>query len=81
MTITVFIRYEIDPFGKAAFEQYAHNWGQVEGAGAIHLNDLSRFFVAISSRRTVSQDATLYHSFITANASRASRPFGVTASV
>ena len=28
MTITVFIRYEIDPFGKAAFEQYARNWGQ-----------------------------------------------------
>ncbi len=23
MTITCFIRYEIDPFGKAAFEQYA----------------------------------------------------------
>src|SRR4029453_1718084 len=28
MTITVFIRYEIDPFKKAAFEQYARNWGQ-----------------------------------------------------
>jgi hypothetical protein len=28
MTITVFIRYEIDPFGKRAFEQYARNWGQ-----------------------------------------------------
>ncbi|TIV03622.1 MAG: NIPSNAP family protein, partial [Mesorhizobium sp.] len=23
MTITCFIRYEIDPFGKAAFEEYA----------------------------------------------------------
>ena len=28
MTITCFIRYEIDPFGKAAFEQYAKAWGQ-----------------------------------------------------
>ncbi|WP_432285268.1 NIPSNAP family protein [Aminobacter sp. BA135] len=28
MTITCFIRYEIDPFGKAAFEAYARNWGQ-----------------------------------------------------
>jgi hypothetical protein len=28
MSITVFIRYEIDPFKKAAFEQYARNWGQ-----------------------------------------------------
>ena len=26
--ITCFIRYEIDPFKKAAFEQYARNWGQ-----------------------------------------------------
>jgi hypothetical protein len=28
MTITVFIRYEIDPFSTAALEQYARNWGQ-----------------------------------------------------
>ena len=28
MTITVFIRYEIDPFKKDAFMQYARNWGQ-----------------------------------------------------
>ncbi|MBR2689492.1 MAG: NIPSNAP family protein [Aquamicrobium sp.] len=28
MTITCFIRYEIDPFRKAAFEEYARNWGQ-----------------------------------------------------
>ncbi|MGH6819255.1 MAG: NIPSNAP family protein [Methylocella sp.] len=26
--ITCFIHYEIDPFGKADFEQYARNWGQ-----------------------------------------------------
>ncbi len=26
--ITCIIRYEIDPFKKAAFEQYARNWGQ-----------------------------------------------------
>jgi hypothetical protein len=26
--ITCFIRYEIDPFNVAAFEQYARNWGQ-----------------------------------------------------
>ncbi len=29
MTITCFIRYEIDPTRKAAFEEYARNWGQV----------------------------------------------------
>ncbi len=28
MTITVFIRYEIDPTKKAEFEIYARNWGQ-----------------------------------------------------
>ena len=28
MTIACFIRYEIDPFGKDAFEAYARNWGQ-----------------------------------------------------
>jgi hypothetical protein len=26
MTITCFIRYQIDPFQKAAFEAYARNW-------------------------------------------------------
>jgi hypothetical protein len=26
--ITCFIRYEIDPFQKAGFEEYARNWGQ-----------------------------------------------------
>lgn len=28
MTITCFIRYQIDPFRKDAFEQYARTWGQ-----------------------------------------------------
>jgi hypothetical protein len=28
MTITCFIRYQIDPFKKAEFEQYARTWGQ-----------------------------------------------------
>ena len=28
MTITVFIRYQIDPSKKAEFETYARNWGQ-----------------------------------------------------
>lgn len=28
MPITCLIRYEIDPFKNAAFEQYARNWGQ-----------------------------------------------------
>jgi len=26
--ITCFIRYEIDPYKKSAFEEYARNWGQ-----------------------------------------------------
>lgn len=28
MAITCFIRYQIDPTKKAAFEEYARNWGQ-----------------------------------------------------
>ena len=28
MTITCFIRYEIDPFSREAFEEYGRNWGQ-----------------------------------------------------
>ena len=35
MTITCFIRYEIDPFKREAFEAYARNWGQaIPRAGA-----------------------------------------------
>lgn len=26
MTVTVFIRYQLDPFKRAMFEQYAKNW-------------------------------------------------------
>ena len=29
MTLTCFIRYEIDPFQRAAFRQYAENWGRI----------------------------------------------------
>ncbi len=29
MTITCFIRYEIDPFQRDAFRQYAETWGKV----------------------------------------------------
>ena len=29
MDITVFIRYEIDPFQKEAFKTYAENWGRI----------------------------------------------------
>ena len=29
MTITCFIRYEIDPFQREAFAEYAHNWGSI----------------------------------------------------
>ena len=29
MTITVFIRYQIDPFQRGAFKQYAETWGRV----------------------------------------------------
>lgn len=28
MTITCFIRYEIDPFQREAFQEYAENWGR-----------------------------------------------------
>jgi hypothetical protein len=29
MTITCFIRYQIDPFQRDAFQQYAENWGRI----------------------------------------------------
>ncbi len=29
MTITCFIRYQIDPFQREAFKQYANNWGRI----------------------------------------------------
>lgn len=29
MAITCFIRYEIDPFQRAAFKEYADNWGRI----------------------------------------------------
>ncbi len=29
MTVTVFIRYEIDPFQKETFQQYAENWDRI----------------------------------------------------
>jgi hypothetical protein len=29
MKITCFIEYQIDPFKKDAFEQYANNWGEI----------------------------------------------------
>ena len=29
MTITCFIRYEIDPFQRDAFKDYAQNWGRI----------------------------------------------------
>ena len=29
MTITCFIRYEIDPFQRGAFKTYAQNWGRI----------------------------------------------------
>ena len=29
MTITCIIRYEIDPFQRAVFRQYAENWGRI----------------------------------------------------
>lgn len=29
MTITCFIRYEIDPFQRESFQEYAANWGRI----------------------------------------------------
>ena len=29
MMVTVFIRYQIDPFQRDAFHQYAQNWGRI----------------------------------------------------
>lgn len=37
MTITCFIRYEIDPFQREAFRQYAENWGRIIPSCGGHL--------------------------------------------
>jgi hypothetical protein len=37
MSITVFIRYEIDPFQKEAFRAYCENWGRIIPACGGHL--------------------------------------------
>ena len=29
MTVTVFIRYQIDPFQRENFKEYAENWGRI----------------------------------------------------
>ena len=48
--ITCFIRYEIDPFKREDFEQYARNWGQaIPRCGA----DLIGYFVPHEESSTV----------------------------
>lgn len=37
MSVTVFIRYEIDPFQKDAFRAYCENWGRIIPAQGGHL--------------------------------------------
>ncbi len=37
MTITCFIRYQIDPFQRDAFKEYAENWGRIIPRCAGHL--------------------------------------------
>lgn len=37
MTITCFIRYQIDPFQRDAFRTYAENWGRIIPACGGHL--------------------------------------------
>ena len=37
MTITCFIRYEIDPFQREAFKEYAENWGRIIPSCGGHL--------------------------------------------
>jgi len=29
MSVTVFIRYQLDPFKRPQFEEYARNWGSI----------------------------------------------------
>ena len=46
--ITCFIRYEIDPYKTAAFEQYARNWGQaIPRCGADLIGLYAGRFVAV----------------------------------
>jgi len=48
--LTCFIRYEIDPFKRSAFEQYARNWGEaIPRCGA----DLIGYFAPHEGSSTV----------------------------
>jgi NIPSNAP len=56
MSITCFIRYEIDPTKRAEFEQYARNWGQcIPACGA----DLVGYFAPHEGSSTTAYG--IYH--------------------
>jgi hypothetical protein len=40
MTITCFIRYQIDPFQKDEFKKYTENWGRIIPRAAVTLSDI-----------------------------------------
>jgi len=68
MTITVFIRYEIDPFKKDAFMQYARNWGQaIPRCGA----DLIGYYAPHEGSATVAYGVYNIESLTTYEAYRA----------
>ena len=68
MTITVFIRYEIDPFKKDAFMQYARNWGQaIPRCGA----DLVGYYAPHEGSATVAYGVYNIESLTTYEAYRA----------
>ena len=37
MKLTCIIRYQIDPFQRDAFRQYAENWGKIIPQNGVHL--------------------------------------------
>jgi hypothetical protein len=70
MTITCFIRYEIDPFQKEAFVDYARNWGQaIPRNGA----DLIGYFAPHEGSATTAYGVYNIESLAAYEAYRASR--------
>ena len=50
MTLTVFIRYQIDPFKRAEFEAYARRWLGVEGISRPAQPHLARWLAELGER-------------------------------
>jgi hypothetical protein len=68
MTITVFIRYQIDPFQREAFEQYARRWGSIIPKGG---GDLVGYFMPHEGTNNIAYALVSFESLAAYEAYRA----------